>query len=52
MFELALAAATGVTTPFHVLSVFVPSKMFLTAVDGLGAESKICAGHVASSSHL
>lgn len=52
MFELALSAGTAMTTPFRRLSVFVPSKMFLTAVDGLGAKSKIYAGHVASSSHL
>lgn len=52
MFELALSAATAVTTPFHLLSMFVPSKMFLTPVDGLGAKSKIHAGHVAFSSHL
>lgn len=48
MFELALLPVAGVTTPFHILSMFVPSKLFLTVVDGLGSRSKICAGHVSS----
>lgn len=52
MFGLALLSATAVTTPFHVSPMFVPSKKFLTVVDGLGSKSKICAGHVASSAHL
>lgn len=52
MFELVQLAATGVTTPFHILFMFLPSKMFLKTVDGLGDKSKVCAGHIASSSHL